>query len=152
MQIPKEYLTEKNYEGTRLIEVVDDKVAELKKELTALQIEANPFLEEMEKLSPVLDPFFVKIGEHQAAIDALKKEMEEPKAEYNEWLKKVEEIDQKAQLIKNKIVPLVNAIVAPSLGEFEKANQMVPKDDKLFVEVIDEIEEKVKSIRATKTK
>ena len=38
------------------------------------------------------------------------------------------------------------------LGEFETARQLIEKDDKLFVEICDEIEEKVKSIRAIKAK
>lgn len=152
MKIPTEILSEKNYEGTRLIEINDPKVTELQEELTKLQLEANPLLEEMEKITPILDPFYTKMREHQEAITKIKEEMEVPKAEYTSWLEKVEKIDQKAQLIKNKIQPLVNAIVKPELGEFEKANQLVPRDRKLFVEVMDELEEKVKAIRAAKAK
>lgn len=152
MQIAKEVLAEKNYEGSRLIELNDEKVTELQKEITALQIEANPFLAEMEKLTPILDPFYQEIGKHQKAIDDIKEEMAKPKEEYMEWLQKVEKIDQKANLVKNKLQPLVKAIIAPQLGEFETARTLTVKDGKLYVEVVDEIEEKVKAIRANKQK
>jgi len=53
-------------------------------------------------------------------------------------------------LIKDKIQPIILDLVKNELGEFEKAQQTIDKDGKVFVEIIDEIEEKVKSIRATK--
>ena len=43
MKIPADILSEKNYEGSRLILVENEKVAELQKELTKLQLEANPW-------------------------------------------------------------------------------------------------------------
>jgi chromosome segregation ATPase len=152
MKIPNEILSEKNYEGTRLIEITDTKVAELKAKLNALQAEANPTLEKMEAITPAMDLIFKKIGVLEEQKKTLHAELEPIRAPYDELLKEVEKIDQRAQLIKNKIQPLVNSIVAPMLGEFEKANQMIEKDGKLFVEVVDELEEKVKAIRAAKAK
>jgi uncharacterized phage infection (PIP) family protein YhgE len=152
MQIPSELLKESNYSGTRLIEIKDAQVTKLQKELTKLQLEANPFLEEMEKLTPILDPYYTKLRNLQEEIKKVQEEMAPTKETYDEWLEKVQKIDQKAQLIKNKIQPIVLDLVNPQLTEFEKANQMIEKDGQLFVEVADEIEEKVKAIRASKVK
>lgn len=152
MQISKEILAEKNYEGTRLIEITDEKVVELNLKLKELQKEANPHLEIMEKITPQLDPLYTKLRELEEQKSKVKLEMEPIKIPYDEQLKIVEKIDQRAQLIKNKMQPLINKLVEPMLGEFEKAIQLKEVDGKLFVEVVDEIEEKVKSIRATKAK
>lgn len=150
MKIPAEHLSEKNYEGTRLIQINSSAVKTLKKQLDELQKKANPTLKVMEELSKKLDPYYSKIGEHQKAIDDIKKEMKDVKDLYDIEIKKVELIDQKAQLVKNKIQPLVLAQVEGKLGEFEKANQMIEKNGVIFVEVIDEIEEKIKQVRANK--
>ncbi len=150
MQIPKEVLAEKNYEGTRLIEITDEKVSELNLKLKELQKEANPHLEIMEKITPQLDPLYTKLRELEEQKSKIKAEMEPVKAPYDEELKIVEKIDQRAQLIKNKMQPMINKFIEGQLGEFEKAVQMKEVDGKLFVEVIDEIEEKVKSIRSAK--
>ena len=150
MQISKEILSEKNYTGSRLIEITDAKVIELKAKLTEFQKEANPILEEMEKISPLMDPIFSEIRELEAKKEELRSSLAPIRAPYDELLKKVEVIDTKAQVIKNKIQPIVNKLVAPDLGEFEKAMHVIEKDGKLFVEVVDEIEERVKAIRASK--
>ncbi len=144
MQIPHEVLAEKNYEGSRLIEITDEKVVELNVALKALQAEANPHLEIMESITPQLDPLYTKLRELEQEKAKVRETMEPIKAPYDIELQAVEKIDQKAQLI--------NSIVAPMLGEFEKAQQMKEIDGKLFVEVVDEIEEKVKAIRAAKAK
>jgi len=206
MQIAKEILSEKNYTGTRLIEVSDPKVKELKAKLKRIQIEeVNPILDGAEPLVKILDPLYTKIRElretikpilaeakplqdeyqkHLATIDPkdetprpeldkladdmkvyidkiraieeqieeVKKEMQPTKDKYDVEIKKVEVIDQRAQLIKSKLVPLVNKIIEKDLGEFDKALQVIEKDGKLFVEVVDEIEEKIKQIRKEKLK
>lgn len=150
MQIPKEYLEEKNYEGTRLIEVNDDTVAELKKQLNELQKEANPFLEASEEFIPEMDRIYGEIQKLETEKKKLQEEIAPIRAKYEEAIKPVEEIDQRATLIKNKITPIVNELVKDQLGEFEKALQMKEVDDKIYVEVVDEIEEKIKAIRASK--
>jgi hypothetical protein len=38
------------------------------------------------------------------------------------------------------------------LGEFETARQVIEKEGKMYVEVIDELEEKIKTLRAAKAK
>lgn len=152
MQIPKEYLEPKNYDGTRLVEITDKRILDLKAKLAEFKPIAKPHLEVIEKLSVILDPYFTKIREHQGAIDKIKEEMQKTKDEFDAELKKMEAIEQKTDLIKNKIQPLVAQIMKDKLGEFETARQLIEKDDKLFVEVIDEIEEKIKAIRASKMK
>jgi len=152
MQINKDILAEKNYEGTRLIEITDEKVIQLHGELNKLQKEANPHLKIMEEITPKLDPLFTKLRELEEEKSKVKLEMTPIRAPYDEELKKVELIDQRAQLIKNKMQPMILKLVEGSLGEFETARQLIEKDGKMYVEVIDEIEEKIKTIRASKSK
>jgi len=153
MQIPQEYLEEKNYEGTRLIEITDPKVAQLKAELIKLQKEINPFLEVIEKkMTPIFDKHQEAMKPLQEKLNKLKEELAPTKSEYDALIAKIEPFEQKAQLIKNKLQPIVLKFVKGQLGEFEKANQVIDKDGKLFVEIVDEIEEKVKAIRAMKAK
>ena len=150
MFIPEDFLEVKNYDGTRLIEINDKKVVQLKAELKKLQLEANPILKETEKIFPKLDPFYVKKQKLMAEIKKLEEEMKPVNDEYMIHAEKLEKIDQKAQLIKNKMQPIVVDIVKGQLKEFEKANQIVEKEGKMYVEVTDEVEEKIKAIRATK--
>ena len=76
--------------------------------------------------------------------------MQPTSAAFNKELKEMELIEQKTDLIKWKIQPLIAKLLEWQLGEFETVRQLIEKGDKLFVEVIDEIEEKVKAIRANK--
>lgn len=153
MRIPNEYLSESNYEGSRLIEVTDEKVIELQKELTELQKKANPHLDEMGKLTGKLDTIYSQLRALEAEKKKIQDELVEYRTEsgYDEHLKAVESIDQhEAQPIKNKIQAIVNTLIEGQLGEFEKAVQLKEIGGKLFIEVVDEIEEKVKAVRATK--
>lgn len=152
MKISKEILLEKNYEGTRLIEIKDPKIKQLHKELSKLQVEANPHLKIMESITPKMDPLFTKLRELELEKEKVKAQMAPIRAPYDKELKEVEKIDQRAQLIKNKIQPLVLKTIQPLLSEFEKANQLIEKNGSMFVEVTDEIEEKIKAIRASKLK
>jgi chromosome segregation ATPase len=204
MQIDPTLLSEKNYTGTRLVEVNDPKIKELKAKLKKIQVEeVNPILDSTEPLLKILDPYYAKIRElresirpilekakplqeeyekhlatidpeskeerpelealaqnmkkyideiHdiEAKIDEIKKEMQPTKDEYEKEMKKVEIIDQRAQLIKQKLVPLVNKAIEKELGEFERATQIIERDEQLFVEIIDAIEEHIKQLRAEK--
>jgi arginyl-tRNA synthetase len=147
MQIPKDILSEKNYEGSRYIEVKNEKVAELMKEIKKFQEEANPYLTVMDKYAKVLDPYYVKIQGLQEQISKIKEEMAEDKLKYDEELDKVQKIDQKAQMIKNKLTPIVMKEIEGQLSEFEIAVQTKEKNGKIFVEVQDKLEELIKSIR-----
>ena len=152
MKIDASILSEKNYDGTRLIEVTDETVIKLKSEIAKFKPVAEPFLKKMDELGKVLDPFYTKIREKQAEIDAVKKEMQPTLDLFDAELKEMEAIEQKTDAIKNKIQPIIAKLMEKELGEFETARQLIEKDDKLFVEICDEIEEKVKSIRAIKAK
>lgn len=152
MKIDPAIVSEKNYTGSRLIQVNSMVISKLKKELNNLQKKASPTLKKMEDLSKVLDPYFTEIREHQMAIDKVKEAMKPTRDLYDIEMKKVELIDQKAQLIKNKIQPLVLKEITGKLGEFEKALHVNDKNGVLFVEVVDELEEKIKEIRASKAK
>jgi len=152
MQIPKDYLSEKNYEGSRYIEIKNEKVVELMKEIKKYQEEANPFLTVMDKFALVLDPYYAKIQKLQEEISTIKAEMAEDKLKYDDQLEKVQKIDQKAQMIKNKLTPIVMKEVEGQLGEFEIAVQTKEKNGKIFVEIQDKLEELVKSMRSQKAK
>lgn len=152
MKIDPKLLSEKNYEGTRFIEVKNPDVNKLIKEISEYQKEANPTLEVMDKLAKVLDPYYQKIQGLQAQIGKIKEEMAEDKMKYDEEMAKVEKIDAKAQMIKNKLMPIILAEVSGQLGEFEVALQTKEKDGKIYVEVQDKLEELVKSMRAQKAK
>lgn len=152
MLIPKEMLAEKNYTGSRLIKVNDPTVLKLKKELTEFQKKANPTLKKMEEISKLLDPTYSKIAELNQQITKLKEEIKPTRELYDLEMAKVELIDQRAQLVKNKIQPLIEEAIKGQLGEFEKALQATEKNNLIFVEVVDELEEAVKRIRASKLK
>lgn len=150
MKIPQEYLTEKNYEGARLIEITDEKVAELNKELKALQAEANPILAVMEKMTPAMDPLYTKLRDLEAQKTAVKEELDPLRVPFDAEMEKLTPIEQKAQLIKTKMQTIINSLVSEQIGELERANQMIEKDGKLYVEVLDEVEEAIKATRAKK--
>jgi hypothetical protein len=152
MQLPKDLLSEANYEGSRFIEIKNETVSALLKEIGEYQKEANPTLEVMDKYAAILDPYYQKIQTLQGKINKIKEEMAEDKLKYDDELAKVEKIDQKAQLIKNKITPIVMKEVEGQLGEFEKATQTKEKDGKIYVEVVDTLEDLIKSMRANKKK
>jgi len=152
MNIPKDYLKESCYSGSRFIEVKDPKVVELMKEIKKYQEEANPYLTVMDKYALILDPFYQKIQTLQAQISEVKAEMAEDKMKYDDELANVQKIDQKAQMIKNKLTPIVMKEIEGQLGEFEVAVQTKEKNGKIYVEVQDKLEELVKSMRTANAK
>lgn len=152
MQIPKEVLSEKNYEGSRFVEVKDPKIVELVTEIKKFQEEANPYLTVMDKYALILDPYYQRIQTLQTEIGKIKEEMAEDKMKYDEELEKVQKIDQKAQMIKNKLTPIVMKEVEGQLGEFEVAVQTKEKNGKIYVEIQDKLEELVKSMRTANAK
>lgn len=152
MIIDPKLLSEKNYTGTRFVEVKNPDVTKLMKEISDYQKEANPTLEIMDKMVKVLDPYYQKIQKLQNEIGKIKEEMADDKAKYDAELAKVEKIDQKAQVIKNKLMPIILKEVEGELGEFEVALQTKEKDGKIYVEIQDKLEELIKSMRAQKAK
>lgn len=152
MKIDPEILAEKNYDGTRLIEITDEQVIKLKAEIAKFKPIAEPFLKKMDELGKLLDPFYTKMRELDAEKDKIKKEIQPTMDDFNAQLKEMEAIEQKTDLIKNKIQPLVAKILETQLGETETGRQLIEKDDKLYVEVVEELEEKLKLIRMNKAK
>lgn len=150
MQIEKELLAEDKYTGIRLIPIKTHTVYQMAKEVDKIQKQANPILDEMEKLSKEkLEPTQIKIRELKEEIKKLQDNPEYIQAidEYEVLLKRVELKDNKATVIKNKMQPLVDAEIEGQLGEFEKPLKLIGKDGKYFVEVIDELEEWLKGKR-----
>lgn len=152
MQIPAEYLSEVNYEGTRLIKIEDETVTALTEELNKLQKEANPFLEQMEAITPELDPVYDEIRELELKKQELQKKVAPARARYDEIAKNVEEIDVRANAIKQKITPIILDLVKDELKEFEIPLHTTVKEGVMYVEVRDELEEKIKQLRAIKAK
>lgn len=152
MKIPSEYLKEKNYEGTRLVEVTDKRVLNLQKKIAEFKPIAEPHLKEINRISVILDPVFTKIRELEEEKTKLKESMQTDKDLFDAELKEMEKIEQKTDLIKMKIQPIVLDIMKDELEEFETSRQLIEKDGKLYVEVIDEVEEKIKAIREVKSK
>lgn len=148
MQINKEVLSEKNYTGTRLIPLVDAQVVKFKKELGKFQKQANPFLKKMESYTKVLDPFYKQIAALEEQKKKIQEQMRPTKELYDIELKKVELIDQKAALVKQKIQPLVANFVKDKLSEFEVALQLIEKNNMIYIEVADKLEEFIKSYRS----
>lgn len=153
MQLPKDLLAEKNYTGTRLIEITDPRVKKMQEELDALQKEVNPTLDRLSKeLYAYLDPLHQEIQKYQEKIKEIRDKATAKHAEFAEETRLLETTDQKAQLIKNKLQPLILSLVEGDLEEFEEAKHTVVKDGKIYVEVYDVIEEKIKAHRAVKAK
>ena len=154
MKIPADLLAEKNYDGARLLEITDKKVIELKKEIETYQPIAKPHLDKMAELGKQLDPHYTKIRELDAEKEKIKKEMQPTLDAFNAELKHMEEVQQKTDILKDKIRVIISKLLEKELGEFESAKELRPdeKTGKLYVEIIDEIEEKIKAIRMVKAK
>lgn len=152
MKIPTELLSEKNYEGTRLIEITDEQVIKLNNERKEILKEGEPILKEMEKLSPPLDAFYVKLNPIERERAKIKEDMQPAYDAYQEKVAEMDKVYQKGQLVNNKMQPLINGLVKEQLSEFETAKQMIERDGKLYVEVVDEVEEKIKALRVAKAK
>lgn len=153
MQIDKELLSEKNYTGSRLFLIENEDVKTLHDELTALQKEINPTLDKLStEYYPVVDPLYQEVQKLNTQIKEIKEKISQKTSEFEADIKSIEAIEQKANLVKDKLQPIILEAVKDELGEFEVARQTVVRDEKIYVEIFDEIEEKVKQIRASKAK
>lgn len=151
MQIDKELLSEKNYTGSRLILVENEDVKTLQDELTSYQQEINPILEKLSaEYYPAVDPLYQEVQKKNQEIKEIKEKIAEQTDKFRTDIEAIEAVEKKAQLIKQKLQPIILDEVKDKLGEFEVARQTVTQDGKIYVEVFDEIEEKVKQIRASK--
>lgn len=148
MQIDKEVLSEKNYTGTRLIEINDETVLKFQEQLDELQKKINPVLDKLqENYFSKVDEVYAKLTPLNEQISPLKDELKRLMDVNKSDTEFIDSVEQEAQLIKNKVQPIINDLVKGQLGEFETAKHTVVKDGKIYVEVFDEIEEKVKAIR-----
>lgn len=152
MNLTKEQLNESNYTGARLIKITNPTILKYKAELEDLQKEINPFLEKMEVITKELDPIYNKIQEHNKAIKKLQEELAEPKSRYDAEVAQIDPFEVKAQAIKNKMQPLVVKELEGQLAEFEKSTRLITKDDVVYAEIVDEIEELIKAKRQMKAK
>lgn len=153
MKIDKALLAEVNYEGSRLIKIENETVTELQKELSALQKTINPILDKLnEEYYKVIDPIYQEVQKLNEEVKSKKFAIQELTKKFQEDIDAIEATEQKAQLVKNKMQPLILDAVKDQLGEFEIARHTVNREDGIYVEVFDEIEEKVKAIRASKAK
>jgi seryl-tRNA synthetase len=149
MNIPKEVLSEENYTGNRRIHVSHPMITKYKAEIDEIQKQANPSLKKMEGFAKKLDPSYAKIQELTNEINAIKAEMAPTLELYNIEVAKVEVKDQKAQMVKNKLQPIINKIIKGQLGEFERPIHVVTEKGQHYVEVSDIIEDFVKARRAS---
>lgn len=153
MQIDKELFSEKNYTGSRLILVESEDIKTLHDELSVLQKEVNPVLDKLAtEYYPQIDPMYQEVQALNVRVKEIKEKIADITETFKSDIQSIEEVEQRAQLIKGKLQPLILEAVTEQLGEFEVARQTVVQDEKIYVEVFDEIEEKVKQIRASKLK
>jgi len=153
MKIDKALLAEANYEGSRLIEVVDENLNVLQAELSALQQEINPILDILnESYYKAIDPIYQEVQKLNEEIKGKKFVIGELTKKFQPQIEIIEATEQKASLVKNKMQPIILEAVKEQIGEFEIARHTVNKDGKMYVEIFDEIEERVKALRASKAK
>jgi cell division septum initiation protein DivIVA len=153
MQIPKEILSEKNYTGNRRILVEDPNLMEFQTILEGYQKEINPLLDTLNKeYSPVVDPLNQEVLKKLTEVKELKAKIAEETAKYKDIMETIDSFEQRADLIKNKVQPIVLKALEGQLGEFEVARYTEVQDGKIYAVVFDEIEEKVKELRANKAK
>lgn len=152
MNIPQEFLSEKNYTGTRRITITNPKIKELKSELKKLQEEINPILDGMQDTFVRLDAAQKAIEDHKAEIKRIADESAADRKVYDDNMAKILPFEQQAQLIKDKLEPLVLKEVEGKLGEFEKALTIgeLEGGEELYVEVQDMLEDFVQRTRQAK--
>lgn len=152
MNIPQELLAEKNYTGTRRITITNPKIKELKSELKKLQEQINPILDGMQDTFAKLDAAQKAIEDHKAEIKRIADESAADRKVYDDNMAKILPFEQQAQLIKDKLEPLVLKEVEGKLGEFEKALTIgeLEGGEELYVEVQDMLEDFVQRTRQAK--
>ena len=153
MQIAPELLSERNYSGNRLILIENEKMTELQAVLDGYQKEINPILDRLNKeYYPVVEPINQEIGKLQAQVRDLKQKITEETEKFRDDMDMIDSLEQKATLVKNKIQPIILKELEGKLGEFEIARYTEIKNGKIYAVVFDELEEKIKEIRANKKK
>lgn len=153
MQIDKELLSEKNYTGSRLILIENEDLKALHEEIISLQKEANPYLDKLqENYYSKVDPLYQESQRLMNEAKKVKEQIAELTALNQPDIDMIESIEKRANLVKDKMQPIIMEEIKDKLGEFEIARHTTIKDGGVYAEVFDEIEEKIKAIRAQKLK
>jgi hypothetical protein len=151
MHLPADLLSEKNYSGTRLIEITDENILKLFKERGEILKSGEPIMKRMDELSKPLDEFYARLKPLEEERKQIKEDMQPAIDAYQAVVDEMDrDIYQKTRLIDQKLNPMVDEVVKDQLSEFEKAKTLTERDGKYYVEVEDQLEEKIKLIRATK--
>lgn len=96
-----------------------------------------------EKMNPIID----RIRGREVEISQIREEMKPSKDAWDSEHEKVQAIDRRAAVIKEKMIPFIHAHLDGKLGEFEEAKHLIEKDNKVYAEVFDLIEEFIKTHR-----
>lgn len=139
MQIDKKYLSEVNYTGSRLIEINDPKVEELKAKLREFQLEANPILKRTEPFLKEIEPLKEERRALKAKCTQLLTEMQPLRDQYDEETLKLPKnfkgSNKKLDLIARKIKVFIDKIHAHE-KKMEKINKKIrPWSDKYEAEM-----------------
>lgn len=114
----------------RTIPVNDEKVLEIYNEIIGLQKEANPFIDEWQE------------------IEAKKAELKKP---YSDYLSEVEpkekeikanldNINSKAEALKEKLTPFLRDLIEPQLADTEDFEGLELIDEVLYANIFDAVE------------
>lgn len=114
----------------RTITLNDDKVREIYDQIIEVQKEANPFIDRWNE------------------IDEKKKELKQP---YVDYIKEVEteeielranldNINQKAEVLKEKLAPFLRNEIEPQLADTEEFESLEVVDNQLYANVYDAVE------------
>lgn len=114
----------------RTIPLTDEKVVEIYNEIIALQKEANPFIDEWQE------------------IEAKKAELKKPYSDYltevepkeKEIKAKLDNINSKAEALKEKLSPFLRDIVEPALSDTEDFEGLDMVEGVLYANIFDAVE------------
>lgn len=116
----------------------------------ALPEDATEQTPEMAELAEKMNPVIDRIKEREVEISKIREEMKPHKDAWDAEHEKVQAIDKRAAVIKEKMIPFVMSELEGQLGEFEEAKHLVEKDGVIYAEVFDLLEEFIKAHRAKK--
>lgn len=142
MQIDTSLFTEDKYTNPRMIEIKNPEIAELYTVIREHQENANPFIKRFNEIEE-------KKAELRAPLDAYVKET---KQEQEDLIEKMQNEDQLAAKVKEKLVPMVEDEIIPQLGELDEFVGLEKIDGKLYAKINDRVEEWIKAIRSQKPK
>jgi len=142
MQIDTSLFTEDKYTNPRLVEVKNKEIGKLYTTIRKHQENVNPFLKRYEEIE-------ARKAELKAPYDEYVKET---KQELEDMMEKMQNEDQLAAKVKEKLVPLVQEEVMPQLGELDEFVGLDRIDDKLYAKINDRVEEWIKVVRDQKQK